>query len=87
MSEVKVFENEEQLLEWVESAEGPTCVVFDRWNEPLLVFFGGEEGEFLCYQGVPEAMDEAGTEIDPGHGRVERLAPTRWPLRPVWPVL
>jgi hypothetical protein len=79
-----LLENEEQLLEWAETSDR-ACVVIDALHEPLLIFFGGQEGEWLCYQGIPEALTEDGTDVDPHHGSIGNLSAVSWPLRPIWP--
>jgi hypothetical protein len=60
-------------------------IICDRSNDLYLIYGAGEDGDYLAYQGVPEALDEHGSSVDPNHGHIAKLLAARGPLAKVYP--
>ena len=79
----KAFLRTEADVDAYQAVTAATVVVGDRFGGLYLIYWGVDE--WLCYQGVPEALNERGTRVDVNRGRVVDLLRDRGPLVRIWP--
>ncbi|MDY0829099.1 hypothetical protein SK224_08150 [Microbacterium sp. BG28] len=72
------FANERQVEALFAESSDHEMVFVNAINEHLIVGLS-EDGECF-YQGVPEALNEEGTEVDPRRGWLRNLREAEWPL-------
>jgi len=83
-----IMTTEQEVWDFFMQADGRAngVVVCDRSNDLFLVYSAGEDGDYLAYQGVPEALDEHGSGVDPNRGHIAGLVKEHGPLAKVWPL-